>query len=39
VNRLDALDPVEPSDGKVLTEELSGPMAAYVRTLGKKLPR
>lgn len=36
--RADAvLDRVEPSDdpGKLMTEELTGPMAAYVRTLGK----
>ena len=33
------LDRVESDQsGKVLNEELSGPMAAYVRTLGKKLP-
>jgi hypothetical protein len=28
----------DQSNGKVLTEELKGPMAAYVRTLGRKLP-
>lgn len=34
------LDSVEVTDGKsVISEELNGPMAAYVRTLGKTLPR
>lgn len=36
-NVLDGVDAAQ-EDGKVLTEELTGPMAAYVRTLGKKLP-
>ena len=34
------LDSVEVADGKsMISEELNGPMAAYVRTLGKTLPR
>lgn len=33
------LDVAEPSEAKLMTEDLSGPMAAYVRTLGKSLPR
>ena len=41
VNADKVLDKVEAEvaqSGKVLNEEISGPMAAYVRTLGKKLP-
>lgn len=34
------LDSVESSDGKsMISEELNGPMAAYVRSLGKTMPR
>jgi AcrR family transcriptional regulator len=36
-NVLDSVDTVH-EDGKFLREELTGPMAAYVRTIGKKLP-
>jgi hypothetical protein len=39
VNAKNALDSAESADpGKVLQENLQGPMAAYVRTLGKKMP-
>lgn len=40
VSNSNVLDKVESSDdGKgMISEELQGPMAAYVRTLGKKLP-
>lgn len=33
------LDPVESNDKGMITEQLQGPMAAYVKTLGKKLPK
>jgi len=35
---LDKAEAEVAQSGKVLNEEISGPMAAYVRTLGKKLP-
>lgn len=35
---LDKAEAEVAQPGKVLNEEISGPMAAYVRTLGKKLP-
>lgn len=37
VTRQTTIDEEVASDGKTLNEELSGPMAAYVRTLGKSL--
>lgn len=37
VTRQTTIDEDVASDGKTLNEELSGPMAAYVRTLGKSL--
>jgi len=37
VTRQTTIDEEVTSDGKALNEELSGPMAAYVRTLGKSL--
>jgi len=40
VNATNALDSVESADpSKVLTENLQGPMAAYVRTLGRSMPK
>lgn len=33
------LDKVESSDNGLISEQLEGPMAAYVKTLGKKLPK
>lgn len=37
-NVLDKAEAESSPNGKVLNEELTGPMAAYVRTLGRKLP-
>lgn len=37
VNRQATIDEEPTSDGKLMTEELSGPMAAYVKSLGKTI--
>jgi hypothetical protein len=41
VNAQQELDPVDATAGgkSMISEELNGPMAAYVRTLGKSLPK
>lgn len=39
VKSTQALDAVESDEGKMIAEELQGPMARYVKALGKSLPK